>query len=349
MGELSQAHQDFIAARQKAFWNKLLSFLSGRPSRLLSWDEVCDELQCRGRIYRGVQSVPLDRIIGSVGRYKDFDRAFMPTQDTTARRWRSIASAYYDGVSLPPVQLYKIGDAYFVLDGHHRVSVAREQGFKSLEAEVTEAESRVPVTAELDADDLEIKGEYARFLERTRLEKLRPDQSIEFSIAGGYERLLEHIALHRHFVGIEQQRTISEDEAVRDWYDSVYTPVVDIIRERDILADFPGRTEADLYLWIMDHQHYLRERLGPGVETAEAAEHYADHYATHPIKRLLHAIRRVIHWKDEGKEHGAGESYTRYRGEERSALAPSSSPPPADSVVDSAVDSAVGSRRKNGS
>ena len=341
MGKQSRAHQDFIAARHKAFWNKLLSFLGGRPNRLLSWDEVCDELHCRGRIYRGVQPVPVNRIIGSVGRYSDFDRAFLPTQDGTAGRWRSIARAYYDGVGLPPVKLYKVGDAYFVLDGNHRVSVGREQGVEFIDAEVIEAQSRVPVTAHLDADDLEIKGEYARFLERTRLDKLQADQSIEFTIGGGYERLLEHIAVHRYFMGLEQQRFISEDEAVRDWYDSVYMPVVNIIRERDILADFPGRTEADLYLWIMDHQHYLRERFGPGLETEVAAEHFADHYATHPIKRLLHAIQRIVRWKDEEKEHGAGELDTRDQGEERGALARSSSLGPVDSRVDS--------RRKNGS
>ncbi len=302
MAGRDQALADFDAARRKAFWNEIVSFLSGRPNRLLSWDEVRDKLGVRGQVYRGMQAVPVDKVIGSVGRYWDFDRAFLPTQDRTAGRWRSIARAHYDDISLPPVKLYKIGDAYFVLDGNHRVSVAREQGVEFVDAEVIEAETRVPVTADLDAGDLEIKGEYIRFLERTRLDDLRPDQHIEFTIGGGYERLLEHIAVHRYFMGLEQQRFIPEDEAVCDWYDHVYLPLVYIIREKDTLADFPGRTEADLYLWVIDHQHYLRERFGPGVGTEQAAEHFADHYTTRPIKRMVHAVQDLV--AGQGDEKG---------------------------------------------
>lgn len=289
-----RAQADFDTARRKAFWNEIVSFLSGHPNQLLSWDDVRGKLGVRGQVYQGVQAVPVNKIIGSVGRYQDFDRVFLPTQDRTADRWRSIARAHYDDVSLPPVKLYKIGDAYFVLDGNHRVSVARECGIEFVDAEVIEAETRVSVTSELDANDLEIKGEYARFLKRTWLDELRPDQHIEFTIGGGYDRLLEHIAVHRYFMGLEQQRFIPEDEAVCDWYDNLYLSLVHIISEKDVLADFPGRTEADLYLWIMDHQHYLRERFGPGVETEQAAEHFADHYTTRPIKRILHAVQELV-------------------------------------------------------
>ena len=297
-----QSQTDFDTARRKAFWNEIVSFLSGRPNRLLSWDEVRDKLGVRGQVYRGVQAVPVDKVIGSVGRYQDFDHVFLPTQDRTADRWRSIARAYYDDVSLPPVKLYKIGDAYFVLDGNHRISVAWERGVEFVDAEVIEANPRVPVTADLNADDLEIKGEYAHFLARTRLDELRPDQHIEFTIGGGYERLLEHIAVHRYFMGLEQQCFILEDEAVCDWYDNLYLQLVHIIQEKDILADFPGRTGADLYLWIMDHQHYLRERFGPDVETERAAEHFANHYATRPIKRILHAIHELVAGRDVSEE-----------------------------------------------
>ena len=302
MAGQDQAQVDYHTARRKAFWREVFSFLGGRPNRLLSWREVCDKLGIRGQIYRGMQTIPVDRIIGSVGRYLDFDRAFLPTQGVTANRWRSIARAHYDDVSLPPVKLYKIGDAYFVLDGNHRISVARERGVAFVDAEVIEAAARVPVTAQMDAGDLEIKGEYTRFLEQTRLDELRPDQQVEFTIGGGYEQLLEHIAVHRYFMGLEQQRFIPEDEAVSDWYDNVYTPLVRITREQDVLADFPHRTEADLYLWIMDHQHYLRERFGPGVETERAMEHFVDHYTTRLFRRIVHAVRDLVTGEDMEKE-----------------------------------------------
>jgi hypothetical protein len=307
-----RARADFGTARRKAFWNEIFSFLGGRSNRLLSWDEVRDKLGVRGQFYQGIQAVPVDKIIGSVGRYRDFDRVFLPTHDRTAGRWRSIARAHYDEVSLPPVKLYQIGEAYFVLDGNHRVSVARERGIEFVDAEVIEVVTSVPVTADLDADDLEIKGEYARFLDRTQLDRLRPEQNIEFTIGGGYERLLKHIAVHRYFMGLEQQRFISEDEAVCDWYDNLYLPLVHIIRAKDILADFPGRTEADLYLWIMDHQHYLREQFGLEVGTEQAAEHFADHYTTRLIKRVVHAVHDLVAGQDDEEEFA-----TDYPGEER--------------------------------
>jgi len=286
-----QTQIDFEAARRQAFWNELGAFLSGRPNRLLSWSKVRDELDLRGLVYQGVQAVPLAQIIGSVERYQDFDRAFMPKRDQIAPRWRSIASAHYSNTSLPPVTLHKVGDAYFVVDGHHRVSVARERGHGFVDAKVIEAEARVPVTAELDAADLKIKGEYARFLERTRLDVLRPGQDVEFTAGGAYECLLERIAVHRHRMALEQQRQIPEDEAVGDWYDHAYLPLVRIIREQGILVAFPGRTEADLYLWIMDHQHVLREQCGPDVDTERAAAHFADRRAAPRFKRVVRAIR----------------------------------------------------------
>jgi hypothetical protein len=292
------AQEDYLVARRKALWNEIISFLRGRPNQLLSWEEVRDKLHIRGQIYRGVTSVPVSQIVGSVGRYKDFDRVFLPKQDKTANRWRSIARAYYDEVSLPPVKLYKVGEAYFVLDGNHRVSVARERSVTFMDAEVIEAAAKVPVTEDLDASDLEIKGEYADFLERTHCDDLLPGVRIEFTIAGGYARLIEHIAVHRYFMGLEQEGLVSEDQAVLSWYENLYRPLAEIVLERGTLAEFPGRTEADLYLWIMDHQHYLRERFGGGVEIAAAAEHFADHYTMRPIKRVLRTMRGLVTGQD---------------------------------------------------
>ncbi|RME36151.1 MAG: DUF4032 domain-containing protein [Thermoflexia bacterium] len=293
LGDIESA-LDFQEARFRAFLREVWSALSGRPNRLLSWQEVRDHLRLGGQVYRGIQTVPLEKIVGSVDRYRDFDRAFLPTQSHTAHRWRSISRAFYNDVSLPPVKLYKVGDAYFVLDGNHRVSVARDRGQEFIEAEVIEARTRVPVEANLNANDLEILGEYADFLERTHLDELRPDQNIRFTIGGGYARLLEHIAVHRYFMGLEQGRFIPEEEAITDWYDNVYLPLVRIIRDQDILKHFPDRTEADLYLWIIDHQHFLREQFGPRVQPEEAARHFADHYSSRLLHRMAHFLRELI-------------------------------------------------------
>jgi hypothetical protein len=247
--------------------------LSGQRRRLLAFDDVRATLHLGGPVYRGVQTVPLERIIGSVDRYRDFDRLFLPTQSHTEDRWRRVNRAWYDEVSLPPVLLYKVGDAYFVVDGNHRVSVARDRGQAFIDAEVREVESRVPVTADLQPEDLVCLGERVEFLERTQLDRLYPQVVVKPTVLGGYERLLEHIAVHRYFMGIDQGRPISEEEAVRHWVETLYLPVVEVVGRSDILQELPGRTATDFYLWTMDHLHFLNSQDG-GSATApgEAAQ-----------------------------------------------------------------------------
>lgn len=290
--------QDFRRARARSFLRHVWGMLSGRDTRLLAWDEVRDKLGLRGLIRRGIRTIPVDQIVGSVGRYGDFDNAFLPIRPELAERWRRINRAFYEDVNLPPLTVYKVGDAYFVLDGNHRVSVAREHGVHFLDAEVFEANTRVPVHVEdfIDADHLDVLGEQAHFLERTRLDQLRPAQNIRFTIGGACDRLIEHIAVHRYFMGLEQRRAISEDEAVIDWYDHVYAPIIEAVREHDILTDFPGRTESDLYLWIIDHMHYLRENCHDcDVDADAAAASYVERFSAHsPLERVQKALAGML-------------------------------------------------------
>jgi len=256
---------DFRRARMQSFFNMLRAALSGQRQRLLAFDEVREKLHLGGPVYRGLQSVPLDKIIGSVNRYRDFDHLFLPTQSHTEDRWRRINRAWYEEIDLPPVMLYKVGEVYFVVDGNHRVSVARDRGQQFIDAEVREVESRVPVTAGMQPDDLERLGERVEFLERTQLDRWYPEAVIKPTVLGGYERLLEHIAVHRYFMGIDQGRSISEEDAVRHWYETLYLPVVQVVERSEVLEELPGRTATDFYLWTMDHLHFLRSHEG-GVE-----------------------------------------------------------------------------------
>lgn len=274
-----RAQADYNAARTKASFRDLLAFLTGRRNDLLAFDEVREKLRIGGPIYRGVQSVRLAQIVGSVNRYNEFDRAFLPTQAHTASRWQRVSRAWYEEVSLPPVLLYQVGDIYFVVDGNHRVSVARELGQDFIDAEVRECQVRVPVTPDLEPDDLEVLGAAVEFLERTGLDRVRPGAVITVTILGGYERMLEHIAVHRYFMGLDFQRPVSETEAVEHWYDTVYQPVVEVVRRSDILKAFPRRTEADFYLWVMDHRHYLVSRgKADLVEPGQVAEEFVRLY-----------------------------------------------------------------------
>ncbi len=274
-----RAQADYSAARTKALFRDLLALLTGRRNELLAFDEVREKLRIGGPIYRGVQTVHLDQIVGSVNRYNDFDRAFLPTQAHTASRWQRVSRAWYDEISLPPVLLYQVGAIYFVVDGNHRVSVAREQGQEYIDAEVRECQVRVPVTPDLEPDDLEVLGAAVEFLERTGLDRLRPGAIITVTILGGYERMLEHIAVHRYFMGLDFQRSVGETEAVEHWYDTVYQPVIQVVRSNNILKAFPRRTEADFYLWVMDHRHYLVSQGKANlVEPGQIAEEFVRLY-----------------------------------------------------------------------
>jgi hypothetical protein len=267
----SRVRADFSRARFKAFVNQILSVLSGQPTKLLSYDDVKEKLHIGGPVYRGVKTVRVEQIAGSLNRYHEFDRAFLPKEDQLSSRWQKVDRAFYEDIHLPPVVLYKVGEVYFVVDGHHRVSVAREQGQEFIEAEIRECATRISISPDIKPEDLEILGAKVHFLERTGLDDIRPEADIKLTIPDGFERMLEHIAVHHYFMGLDYRRDISEQEAVAHWYDKVYLPIVEIIRKSDILKDFPDKTEGDMYMWVLDHQHYLAEEQGKPLQPPHEA------------------------------------------------------------------------------
>lgn len=241
---------------------EILSQLSGESNQLLSFDEVREKLKVLGSSDLGLQDIPLDAIVGSAGRYAEFTRDFLPRQNTDEQRWARILAAAQGQAGLPPIEVYKIGEVYFVKDGNHRVSVARQLGATHIQAYVTEIRTRVPLTPDVRPEDLILKAEYADFLERTRLNELRTDANLEVTEPGQYSKLLEHISVHRYFMGIEQERYIPYGGAVEHWYDRVYLPIIQIIRGRGVLRAFPNRSETDLYLWIAEHRAEMETVLG---------------------------------------------------------------------------------------
>jgi nucleotide-binding universal stress UspA family protein len=263
----SDAVNDFRASRNQAFLKEILSRFTGKSAELLSYEDVRQKLKLQGGTDRGLKEIPLDAIVGSVGRYTDFTRDFLPRKNAIEERWARVRLATEDLVGLPPIDVYQIGEVYFVLDGNHRVSVARRLGAKNIQAYVTEVRTRVPITPDIHPDELIIKAEYADFLEKTHLDELRPVAELNISIPGQYDILLGQIAVHRYFMGVDLSRDISDSEAVTNWYDTVYMPIVEDIRSRGILHDFPDRTETDLYLWIGEHRAALEEQLGWTIPT----------------------------------------------------------------------------------
>jgi len=284
---------DFERAKRTARRRRIMARLLGRDINLLPFEEVRHSLGSKDQGYRGVRPVRIDQIIGSLGRSDDFDRAFSPTQTHSRRKWLSVDSAYFEGKTLPPISLYKIGEAYFVVDGHHRVSVARQKGVTFIDAEVIEVSSRIPVTADLRVSDLDGLRAYREFLDETQLDRLRPDQDMRLSMPGDYARLQEHIQVHKYLVETSQELELTDETAVTHWYDRVYMPVVETIRKHKLLADFPGRTEADLYLWMIEHAYYLSQEIGHELSPLEVARDYVSRYGRRPkllCKRIWQKI-----------------------------------------------------------
>lgn len=259
-----QSESEFNHARVQAFLQMFMGLLRGRNMHLLSFNEIAQKLRLKESIYRGLQDIPVDHIVGSTGRYEDFTRHFLPrTSDKRDKeRWRQIYTRAVTGKGFPPIDVYKIDQVYFVKDGNHRVSVARDLGWDTIQAYVTELPSSISLEPDVDRDDLMLKEECAYFLEQTQLDKTRPKSKyhINFSEPGGYQRLLRHIELHRYLMQQDKKQIISLPQAAADWYDNVYLPIVDAVRQMDVIKYFPGRSESDLYEWLIRHQAELRER-----------------------------------------------------------------------------------------
>ncbi len=270
-----QADRDFSRARRKAFLRRVGAYLRRDPAsnQLLSFDEVKSTLGAVQQVNIGMSEVPVDKIVGSVGRHRDFDRAFLPSKGDIGERWKRIDQMMHKAQDLPPVSLFKIGDAYFVNDGNHRVSVARQQGMKSIEAEVVELRSRVPIDSALNARSLLHKLEHRHLLERLPLDRVLPEINVRFSDISDYRRLATYVEAHGFRLSQLWRRYVSPEEVLRDWYEFSYRPISDMIQEDKVLEAFKGRTELDLYLWIV----YNRERLAlesrnERVSTAAAKE-----------------------------------------------------------------------------
>lgn len=257
---------------------KTIRKITGKKTEapLLAFDAVRKSLEAIQERYLGYRAIPLDRVIGSVGRYKDFNAEFQIEEHLDRGRKDRIKELMEREEVLPPVKLYKIGDAYFVLDGNHRIAAAKELGKEFIDADVTECVVPIPFqVGDEEPREAILDAEYRLFLKKTKLDKLRPHHtSIRFSTHGRYAVLHRHIQEHRYFLGIERSAPVSLEQAVVSWYDTIWTPMVLLISKNQILERFPGRTEGDLYIWIMNHRWMLSLKAGLDVGPEEAIRHF---------------------------------------------------------------------------
>ena len=294
-----ESHQRFQDMRQRALLRDLLGVLTRQTTNLVPFDDVRARLRTAAEIKRGTQMIPLASIVGSVGRYRDFTREFLPREEALGERWRRLDEMYNQLAALPPIDVYKLGDVYFVRDGNQRVSVARANGASHIEANVVEIPLKAPFRPDMDVDQIILAAEKADFLDRTGLDELRPEADITFTAPGRYAELLEHIEVHRWYMGVERDAEVPYAEAVTDWYDTVYQPAVEVIRTSGLLANFPKRTEADLYLWTMRYLAELRERYSDAVDANMAVNELVRQHSQPPLQRLVQTVTELFTGRDD--------------------------------------------------
>ena len=243
-----KARSDFSRERRRRALSRIAARLRLEPddvSVMLPFEEVVAALGTRSQVDRGVQTIRLDTIVGTVDRRRgEFDRDFRPAERGVRGRWEAIAAARRRGEALPPIDVYRVGDLHFVSDGHHRVSVARALGDDVIEARVVEVTTAVPADAELSARDLPLKRHERVFHERVPLPPAERAQ-IELSDEWRYAQLGTLVEGWGFRASHDRGRLLSREEVAIAWFREEYEPVVALLRE----ADVGGRgSDTDRYL-----------------------------------------------------------------------------------------------------
>lgn len=248
----------FDRARRREAYRRLSRAIRREPGAgLLDLDEVRHRLGVFEEVYAGIQAIPVDRIIGTAGRSREFDREFLPLQEDVRERWRRVEQAFPRG-DFPPIVVYEVDGRYFVVDGHHRVAVAKHREVTHIDAEVTRLRTKAPLPEDADVAAL-IHAEQERlFLEETGLAETHPGLRIAFRRPDGYPELLDQVKVHAYHLSLERGTGVSLPEAAVDWYEGVYRPTVEMIRAEGLPALVPEATEADLFLWV----HQRRRAFG---------------------------------------------------------------------------------------
>ncbi len=291
------ANEDFEKAKRRGQMQALMSGLRWKNTNLLSLYDVTRLIKPKGETYRGMQTIPVSHIIGSEGRYHDFSLAFYPKKEMLRARWRSIDQLNREDVILPPISVYKVGDNYFVRDGNHRVSVAKMMGIEFIDAEVVELDSEIPLHPGMTMRELQqavCDYERGRFITQYKADTFLPMERITSHSPGFYAELVNHIQVHKYFINQNQKEEISFADAARSWYENVYKPIIDVIRAEHILSSFPGKTEGDLYMWIVRYWDELKHREGNSVTIAQAATDYKRRFSKGFLWRLSQKLKVLL-------------------------------------------------------
>lgn len=257
--------QNFKDARLRAMFGSIYAKLTQKDDRLTSLQEVINLAKPKREKYLGLQTIPIENIIGSEGRYDDFNKEFLPKKESLEARWAAIDNILTQQGTLPPIEVYKVDDYYFVRDGNHRVSVAKSHKWGFIDAEVTEYIVNVSITKDLTPKDKLMIQEHANFLDVTQLSSLGKGADIKLTLPESYQKLLRIIHHYSEFQAREKGIPLSITEAAKQWYQSVFLPFAEEAYLDDMLSRFPNRTTGDLYVWVQNNWVRLRESYGEGM------------------------------------------------------------------------------------
>ena len=296
--ERYQAHDEFRKARGRELLQRIFILFGNRQRELLSLSDIKSIVKPTSETFVGIKTVAIDLIVGSEGRYGDFNRSFLPKRRHTRERWVNVRVAQMQGIHLPPVQLYEFGGVYFVRDGNHRISVAKRFGGQYIDAEVTSLGSRItldPHNTRQEIKERIIELERREFYSKTGLDKLRPRGKLTFSETGRYGEMLEHIRTYRNCMQELRQEEISVEEGMLAWYDEFFYPIISVIEEEHVLRRFPGRTAADLYVWIVNHQKEMTKTYQHMSSIRSAVRSFSLKYGKNFIQKGKKLLRRLLH------------------------------------------------------
>ena len=272
-----QAQEDFSKARNKAWINEMQHVMHPDKKRLLSLNDVKKILKPKNEVYVGLKTVPIKKIVGSEGRYNDFDNHFLPRSNELKQRWVNVDQAHLSDIILPPIQLYELGGLYFVRDGNHRVSVAKAQGVEFIDAEVISLQSEVQLPPDVRLDTLlaeVIRYEKRVFYNETNFGDLTDYWDLDFTAIGRYDVIYNHILVHKYYMNEQQHTEINFNDALISWFQTVYLPVIAVIEKYKLLADFKNRTKSDIYVWVVKHWDRLKQKNGNDYSLDDATKDF---------------------------------------------------------------------------
>ncbi len=246
----------------RSLFKSIYKRLKREDDCLPSLDDVLTITKVKNERFIGVREIPVANIIGSEGRYEDFNKDFLPLKEELRPRWEAINQIMEKDKPLPPISVFKIDEYYFVRDGNHRVSVAKSRKQDFIDAEVTEYCIDVPLTRELTIEDRFKIQEHVRFLEITGLNNLGKGFDIKLTRAKSYRLLLNIIQHFTKPFEVALGQSLSTEEVAEHWYNRVFLPFAEGAYLEDMLGKFPSRTTGDLYVWMQTNWNEVKDSLG---------------------------------------------------------------------------------------